>query len=67
MERLLTVKEVSEVLKCNVSYVHKLRRSGLLRFIKLGCYKVRESSLNEFLDKYDGMDVTDPGEVRDLL
>jgi len=34
---LLTVKEVSEVLKTNVSYVHKLRKAGLLQFIKIGC------------------------------
>lgn len=32
---LYTVKEVSEILKCNVDYVHRLRKSGVLPFIKL--------------------------------
>ena len=46
---LYTVKEVSEILKTNVSYVHTLRKSGLLPFIKLGTYKVRHETLQEFL------------------
>ena len=33
---LLTVAEVSKLLKCNVDYVYKLKKSGLLRFMKLG-------------------------------
>ena len=33
---LLTVAEVSKILKCNVDYVYKLNKSGLLRFMKLG-------------------------------
>lgn len=57
---LYTVKEVSEILKCNVDYVHKLRKAGLLQFIKLGCYKVRKESLEEFLATWNGWDLTDP-------
>lgn len=57
---LYTVKEVSEILKCNVDYVHRLRKSGLLDFIKLGCYKVRKESLEEFLATWNGWDLTDP-------
>ena len=57
---LYTVKEVSEILKSNVDYVHRLRKAGLLEFIKLGCYKVRKESLEEFLAKWNGWDLTDP-------
>ena len=32
---LYTVKEVASLLKTNVDYVHKLRKSGLLPFLKL--------------------------------
>lgn len=66
MELLYTAKEVSEILKCNVDYVHKLRKSGLLPFLKLGSYKCRKSALEEFLAKYEGKDLTDPFNVKDL-
>lgn len=63
---LYSVKEVSEILKTNVDYVHKLRKSGLLPFIKLGSYKVRKESLQEFLKTYDGKDLTDPFNIKGL-
>lgn len=63
---LLTVKETAEVLKTNVDYIHKLRKSGLLPFMKLGSYKVRKESLEEFLAKYEGKDLTDPFEIKEL-
>lgn len=63
---LYTVREVATILKVNVDYVHKLRKSGLLPFIKLGSYKVREVALNEFLEKYEGKDISDPFNIVDL-
>ncbi len=63
---LYTVKEVSEILKTNVSYVHMLRKSGLLPFIKLGTYKVRHETLQEFLAKYENYDLTDPEHIKSL-
>ena len=67
MENILyTVKEVSELLKVNVDFVHKLRKAGLLPFLKLGSYKVRKQALDEFLAKYEGCDLSDPFEVKEL-
>lgn len=63
---LYTVKEVAELLKTNIDYVHKLRKAGLLPFIKLGQYKVRKHSLELFLEKYEGKDLTDPFNVKEL-
>lgn len=63
---LYTVKEVSEILKTNVSYVHRLRKAGLLPFIKLGTYKCREEALNEFLKRYEGYDLTVPESIKAL-
>lgn len=57
MDDLLTVKEVSKILKTNVEYVHKLRKAGLIPFMKLGAYKCRRTSLEKFLSEYDGKDV----------
>lgn len=65
-EVLYTVKEVSKLLKCNVDMVHKLRKSGVLPFLKLGQYKVRKEALDEFLKKYEGKDLTDPFDVRGI-
>ena len=61
---LYTMKEVSEILKTNVTYVHRLRKSGLLPCIKLGTYKVRKEALESFLEKYEGCDLTEPEQVK---
>ncbi len=63
---LLTVSEVAKILKTNKDYVHKLRNAGLLPFLKLGSYKCRPEALDEFLKRYEGMDLTDPFEVKEL-
>lgn len=65
-EMLYTVKEVSQILKCNVDYVHKLRRAGLIKFIKLGNFKVRKAELERFLAEYEGKDITDPANIKEL-
>lgn len=65
-DMLLTVNEVAEVLKTNVDYVYKLQRTGLLKFIKIGRLKCRRSTLEDFLEKFDGMDISDPEEVKEL-
>lgn len=56
-EQLLTAKDVSSLLKCNVATVHNLRKAGILRFLKLGSYKCRLSTFLAFLDEYDGKDL----------
>lgn len=63
---LYTVKEVAMLLKTNVDYVHKLRKAGLLPFLKLGQYKVRRESLIEFLKRYEGKDLTNPFDIKEL-
>lgn len=63
---LLTVADVAKILKCNKDYVHKLRNAGLLQFMKLGSYKCRPETLNEFLKRYDGMDLTNPYDIKEL-
>ena len=65
-EMLYTVKEVAKILKTSVGYVYKLQRTGKLRFLKIGNLKCRKSTLEAFLEKYDGMDLTDPEEIKEL-
>ena len=66
MDELYTVKEVAGKLKVNVHKVYDLINAGLLPALKLGSIKVRKESLNEFLMKYDGKDLTDINNICDL-
>ena len=65
-DMLYTVQEVASILKTNVDYVYKLQRTGLLRFLKIGLLKCRKSTLDAFLAKYDGLDITDPENVKPI-
>ena len=66
-EKLLyTVKEVSELLHTNPAYVYSLIKVGLLPVLKLGSYKVRKNTLDEFLQKFEGLDLTDPKNPKNI-
>ncbi len=65
-EMLYTVGEVAKILKTNVNYVYELRKAGLLRFMKLGTLKCRKSTLEAFLEKNDGKDLTNPYDIKDF-
>ena len=63
---LYTVPEVAELLKTNVDYVYKLQKTGLLKFLKIGRWKCRKATLQEFLAKYEGFDISDPTNIKEL-
>ena len=65
-EMLYTVPEVAAILKTNVDYVYKLQKAGLIRFMKIGRWKCRKSTLEAFLEKYDGYDISDPFDIRQV-
>ena len=65
-EILYTVAEASKLIKTNPAYVYKLINAGLIPVIKIGSIKIRRSSLLEFLEKYEGMDLTNPKEIKKL-
>lgn len=60
---LYTVKEVSELLHTNTTYVYALIKCGLLPAMKLGTYKIRRDSLNKFIADCEGKDLTDPSNI----
>ena len=66
MSKIYTVKEIAKILQCNQDYVHKLRRAGQLKFMKLGHYKVRAEELERFLRDAEGYDMTDPDHPKPL-
>lgn len=59
---IFTVKEVSEIIHTNQTYVYSLIKSGLLPALKLGSYKIRKETLAKFLEDYEGCDLTNPFE-----
>lgn len=63
---IYTVKEVSEIIHTNPAYVYTLIKSGLLPALKLGSYKIRKSSLVDFLENNEGKDLTDPFNIKPL-
>ena len=65
-DMLYTVPEVAAILKTNVDQVYKMQKSGILRFLKIGRLKCRKSTLEEFLQKYEGYDISDPFNIQSL-
>ena len=63
---IYTVKEVSEIIHTNPTYVYTLIKSGLLPALKLGSYKIRKSALFKFLESNEGNDLTDPFNIKPL-
>jgi len=63
---LYTVNEVAKLIKCNTNYVYDLIKAGLLPALKLGSYKIRRTALLEFLEKYEGKDLTDPNNIKSI-
>ncbi len=63
---LYTVKEAAKLLKTNPAYVYELINAGHLPVLKLGSMKIRRVALLEFLEKFEGQDLTDPYQVKKL-
>lgn len=63
---LYTVKETSKLLKTNQGYVYSLIKAGLLPALKLGSYKIRRTTLLNFLEQFEGKDLTNIGEIKEL-
>lgn len=63
---LYTVAETAKLLKTNTSYVYDLIKKGLLPAIKLGSFKIRKTTLLEFVEKNEGKDLTDLNNIKNL-
>lgn len=66
MAEVYTVLEASKLLKTNIHTVYGLIEKGILPAIKLGRLKIRSEALEEFLKKYEGMDLTNLEEIKKL-
>lgn len=64
---LLTVSEVSKLLKVNNTYVYKLIKIGYLKALKLGSLKVPDTELERFINFSIGKDFSNLDDVKDLF
>lgn len=65
-EYLYTVEEVAAILKVNKNTVYDLIRNGLLIALKLGRLKVTKATLLKFLKDFNGKDLSDLSNVKEL-
>lgn len=63
---LYTVEEVASILKINKNAVYDLIRKGILTALKLGRLKVTKPTLLKFLREYDGKDLSDLENIKEL-
>lgn len=63
---LLSVAEVAERLKTNRNFVYKLIEKGLLKCLIMGSKKIRNSEVNRFLCEFEGKDLTDLDNIKDI-
>ena len=67
MENILyTVEETAILLKCNKGKIHELIHHGLLKPLKLGRLKITKYELLIFLKKYNGYDLTDLDNIKEI-
>lgn len=63
---LYTVKETSKLLKTSPNYVYKLIKRGMLPALKLGSFKIRRTTILNFLEQNEGKDLTDLDNISSL-
>lgn len=65
-EILYTVKETAKLLKVNSNYVYDLIKKEMLPALKLGSFKIRRTSLLNFVKENEGKDMTDLNNIKEL-
>ncbi len=65
-DELLTVNEVAKIIKSSKNTVYELINKGFLDCLILGRWKVRRSTLEKFLEKYEGYDLSDLDQPRKI-
>lgn len=63
---LLTIKEISKILKTDEPTIRRLIDKGYLKALKLGRLKVRNVEIQRFLEWAEGKDFSDLNNIVDL-
>ncbi|MDO4171059.1 MAG: helix-turn-helix domain-containing protein [Lachnospiraceae bacterium] len=57
---VVTSSEAAEILRISQARLGDLINAGLLNCLNIGSRKVRIATIDEFLEKWDGWDLSDP-------
>lgn len=63
---LLSVSEVSLRLKTNKNFIYALIDKRILKCLIMGSKKIRNSEVNRFLAEYEGKDLSDLNNIKNL-
>lgn len=63
---LMSVTDVVKRLKTDKTTVYELIKRGLLRALKLRSLKISNSEVNRFLRVYQGMDLSDLNNIKEI-
>lgn len=63
---LYSVSDVAKLMKVGKNRIYDLIHAGLLPVLKIGGLKIRKESLEKFLENYEGCDLTDPYNVKQV-
>ena len=55
MDKLLTIKEVARYLRVSERSVNRYIEAGRLRASHIGQWRIKQSDLNKFLEKYSNV------------
>ena len=55
MEKLLTLKETAKILRVSERTIMRYLKSGKLKASKAGQWRIKQSDLNNFLEKYSNV------------
>ena len=55
MEKLLTLKETAKILRVSERTIMRYLKSGKLKASKAGQWRIGQSDLNKFLEKYSNV------------
>lgn len=59
-DKLLSVRDVAKALHIGTNTANKLVQTGVIRSLNLGGRKVRRRELEAWMERMEGMDLTDP-------
>lgn len=63
---LFTVSETAKILKTNRNFIYDLFKHGLLQPLKIGSLKVRKKEILRFMEQYQGKDISDLDNIKEL-
>ena len=65
MNIFYTQEELAQVLRCDSRHIGRLRRAGLINFIKVGRnYIYRDSDVNSFVEQYANCDLSNENKIK---